>query len=60
MRIENAKYQTGPMPDDDENVGIFANIDGHPSFVPISEDNYHYREIKRQADAGIITIADAD
>lgn len=60
MRIENAKYETGPMPDDDENVGIFANIDGQPSFVMIDELNRHYREIKRQADAGIITIADAD
>ena len=59
MRIENAKYQTGPMPDDDENVGIFANIDGQPSFVIIDESNRHYRAIQEWVKAGN-TVAAAD
>lgn len=60
MRIENAKYQKGPMPGNDEIAGISADIDGLPSFTMIDPTNRIYREIKRQADAGTITIADAD
>ena len=28
--------------------------------VPIDDANIHYQEIKRQVDAGTLTIADAD
>jgi len=35
-------------------------IDGITSSVPISEANRHYAEIKRQVDAGELTIEDAD
>ena len=35
-------------------------IDGITSHVPISENNRHYAEIKRQVDAGELTIEDAD
>lgn len=35
-------------------------IDGITSNVPISEGNTHYAEIKRQVDAGTLTIEDAD
>ena len=35
-------------------------IDGITSNVPISEGNTHYAEIKRQVDAGELTIEDAD
>tara|TARA_R110001592_G_scaffold331255_1_gene614005 strand:- start:346 stop:534 length:189 start_codon:yes stop_codon:yes gene_type:complete len=35
-------------------------IDGITSNVPISEGNAHYVEIKRQVDAGELTIEDAD
>ena len=60
MKIENAKYQTAPMPSDDTVVGISADINGRPYFVDINEQSRFYREIKRQVDAGIITIAAAD
>ena len=56
-------------------IGINCKIDGKPFFVAIGDEikdadgnvliekghaNRHYREIMRQKDAGIITIADAD
>ena len=39
---------------------IKATIDGVEMFVPIDETNIHYAEIKRQVDAGELTIEDAD
>jgi|TARA_R110002012_G_scaffold3726_3_gene17487 hypothetical protein len=60
MQITNAKYQKGPMPTDNTVVGVSANINGKPSFVLIDTSNRIYLEIKRQADAGTITIAAAD
>ena len=60
MQITNAKYQKGPMPDDDTVVGVSADINGRPSYVNIDPKNRIYREIKRQADAGTLTIAAAD
>jgi hypothetical protein len=39
---------------------IKATIDGVECFVPLDEDNIHYAEIKRQVDAGELTIEDAD
>ena len=60
MKIENAKYQTAPMPDDDTIVGISADINGRPHFVSIDEQNRHYQEILLQVAAGTLTISDAD
>ena len=37
-----------------------ATIDGKSYSVPIDESNRHYAEIKRQVDAGELTIEDAD
>ena len=37
-----------------------AKIDGVWYSVPLNEDNRHYAEIKRQVDAGELTIEDAD
>ena len=37
-----------------------AKIDGVWYSVPLNEDNRHYVEIKRQVDAGKLTIEDAD
>ena len=37
-----------------------AKIDGVWYSVPLNEDNRHYIEIKRQVDAGKLTIEDAD
>jgi len=39
---------------------IIANIDGEEIRVPSNESNRHYAEIKRQVDAGELTIEDAD
>ena len=55
--ITSAKYGKGQ---DDKNSCIKATIDGVEMFVPIDEANIHYVEIKRQVDAGELTIEDAD
>ena len=61
MKIEKAHYTKEPSnPNGSEKIiGINCTIDGKPFFVAIGDDNRHYREIMRQKDAGIITIADA-
>tara|TARA_A100001035_G_C27746174_1_gene484087 strand:+ start:1095 stop:1280 length:186 start_codon:yes stop_codon:yes gene_type:complete len=45
---------------DNKKECIKATIDGVEMFVPLDEDNIHYAEIKRQVDAGELTIEDAD
>ena len=57
MTITSAKYGKGQ---DDKNSCIKATIDGVEMFVPIDEANIHYVEIKRQVDAGELTIEDSD
>ena len=57
FNITSAKYGKGQ---DDKNSCIKATIDGVECFVPLDEDNTHYAEIKRQVDAGELTIEDAD
>jgi hypothetical protein len=57
MTITSAKYG---KKQDDKNSCIKATIDGVEMFVPIDEGNTHYAEIKRQVDAGELTIEDAD
>ena len=39
---------------------IKATINGVEMFVSVDENNTHYAEIKRQVDAGELTIEDAD
>ena len=58
MNITKAKYHNSPSTG--ERISIKATIDGVECFVPIDEDNTHYIEIKRQVDAGELTIEDAD
>ena len=58
MTITNAKYYK--YLDLDKNAGITATINGTVWQVPIDEENTHYAEIKRQVDAGELTIEDAD
>lgn len=58
MKIENAKYFK--IPDETENSSITCTINGEYWGVPIDEENTHYIEIKRQLDAGLITIEAAD
>ncbi len=39
---------------------IHATIDGEEMDVPVDEQNRHYAEIKKQVDAGTLTIKDAE
>ena len=56
MNITSAQY----IQSHGQNSIIKATIDGRELFVPISEGNRHYDEIKRQVDAGTLTIEAAD
>ena len=58
MTITNAKYHKAIGTDTIS--CIHCKIDGQKMGVPLSEDNRHYVEIKRQVDAGELTIEDAD
>ena len=44
----------------DENANIKAIVEGKEIIVPLVEGNRHYDEIKRQVDAGTLTIEEAD
>ena len=57
LKITSAKYGKGQ---DDKISCIKVTIDDVEMFVPIDEGNTHYVEIKRQVDAGELTIEDAD
>ena len=57
MKITNAQYFNDV---DGNKDGIKAEFDGVLTFVPIHDGIRHYIEIKRQLDAGDITIKDAD
>lgn len=57
MLIENAKYFKN---EDGVRTSISATIDGKQTSIPIDSANRHYVEIKRQVDAGTLTIKDAD
>jgi hypothetical protein len=61
LNITSAKYQH-ILDGHTEPVIIFIQVKGQPMewAVPIDEDNTDYQEIKRQVDAGTLTIADAD
>jgi len=54
MTITNAQYTTTA------NTTIICKIGGIRMQVPTDLDNRHYVEIKKQVDAGTLTIADAD
>ena len=54
----NAKYIAN---DAGDNVAIRVTIDGSKtSHVPIAVGNVHYDDIKKQVDAGELTIQEAD
>jgi len=57
-RITNCKYIK--FPDGSDKKYIQATINGVVSSVPINEMNMDYAQIKRQVDAGELTIEDAD
>ena len=58
MIITNAKYRKSLGTDTISCVA--CEIDGQKSYVPLDEANTDYAEIKRQVDAGELTIEDAD
>lgn len=58
MIFTNAKYGTDLFTG--ENDKIIVEIDGVTTFVSLSEDNWVYKKIKEQVDAGTLTIADAE
>ena len=59
LKIKNLKYYTGE--DGKTVIGVKTILqDDTIIFVPKSNDNRHYAEIKRQVDAGELTIEDAD
>ena len=57
MNITSAKY--APSASGDDSV-IKATIDGTEMFVPVDPSNRHYAEIRRQVEAGTLTIQEAD
>jgi len=57
LNITSAKYFNGIIK---EKESIKATIDGQVMYVPLDEDNTHYKEIMRQVDAGTLTIEEAD
>lgn len=57
MVIENPKYFKN---EDGVRTSITATIDGKQTSVPIDSANRHYIEIKKQLDAGTLTIKDAE
>ena len=59
MKITNAKYIKEPT-DPNTIACISCKIDGLQYAVPLDTDNVHYAEIKRQVDAGELTIEEAD
>jgi len=58
MIFTNAKYETDLFTG--ENDKIIVEIDGVITFVSISEDNWVYKKIKKQVEAGELTIADEE
>ncbi len=57
MVFENAKYVKGI---NDRVVAISAVADGKNVSIPIVIGNRYYDEIKKQLDAGTLTIKDAE
>jgi hypothetical protein len=57
MNITSAKYLKNL---ENQNSIVKIIVDGETLFVPLDLDNRHYAEIKRQVDAGELTIEDAD
>ena len=57
MIIKDAKYVKDLL--DPKIQYISANVDGQVWQIPIDSENIMYEEIKKQVDAGTLTIADA-
>ena len=57
MNITSAKYLKNL---ENQNSIVKIVADGETLFVPLDLANRHYAEIKRQVDAGELTIEEAD
>ena len=59
INFTSAKYAKNL---NDENSCIVATVEGKEGnlIIPLADDNTHYKEIKRQVDAGTLTIEEAD
>ena len=60
IKVTNAQYWRYPLTN--EITHIYCNIEGRElqQQVPIDMSNKDYQSIKRQVDAGTLTIKDAD
>jgi hypothetical protein len=58
IQFENAKYVKSKTTN--EIAAINATVAGQKWSIPLDENNTMYAEIKRQVDAGELTIEDAD
>ena len=58
MEIKNAKYNKHDI--SGKNISINCQIGDTFCSVPINEENTDYQEIKKQVDAGTLTIEEAD
>ena len=58
MIFTNARYEAHQATG--ENDKVIVDIDGVTTFVSISDDNWVYKEIKKQVEAGELTIQDAE
>ena len=58
MNITNAQYIKDIT--DNKIKNISCTIDSKSLIVPIDTGNRHYVEIKKQLDAGTLTISDAE
>ena len=58
IKITSAKYLKDAIFNQTDT--ILAVINGKEISVPIADDNRHYQSIKRQVDAGALTIEAAD
>lgn len=58
MIFTNARYEAHQVTG--ENDKVIVDIDGVTTFVSISDDNWVYKKIKEQVDAGELTIQDAE
>ena len=57
MNITEAQYVNDI---DGNSVFVKATIDGIVMYIPITEENRHYKEILSQVESGELTIADAE
>ena len=58
MNIKDAKYVKDLF--DPKIQYISANVDGQVWQIPVDSENRFYKEVKKQVDAGTLTIAAAD